>query len=253
MNTLIMLFLLLGLCVGSFLTVVIYRLPICLLQQKSNLSLWLPSSHCDYCFQPLTRISLLPFINFLILRGKSRCCNYTIPIRYPLIELATGITFLMLFLEYGLTLALFANLILASCLIALFFIDLDTFLLPHQITLPLILSGLIFNYNSVFCTFHAALLGAFIGYFFPAILAWLYLIFRKREGMGQGDFKLIAALGAWFGWQQLPLLLLFASLCAIVLAISLLLQKKMTLKTPLPFGPFLAMAGFLLIFYLQPP
>ncbi|MBD3670517.1 MAG: prepilin peptidase [Gammaproteobacteria bacterium] len=250
---------LLGLLVGSFLNVVIYRLPIMLRRDwqqqcrevlelepsapQSSFNLAQPRSQCPECANPIPAWHNIPLISWLLLRGRCRHCQASISIRYPLIELLSGVLSGLLAWRYGMDWTLLAALILIWSLIVLSFIDLEHQLLPDQITLPLIWLGLLFNQQGLFTDLNSALLGAVFGYLFLWSIFHIYRLLRGREGFGYGDFKLLAALGAWLGWQSLPLIVLLASVIGSLVGILLVLRRKHRISQPLPFGPYLAGAG----------
>lgn len=254
---------LIGLQIGSFLNVVIYRLPKIMERQwheqcydvfpdkipkpKSiavfNLSL--PRSHCPSCLTPLRIIDNIPILSWLFLKGKCHHCNAVISIRYPLIELLTavmvGITAYIIPGSYW----SLAVVVATFALIALCFIDIDTLLLPDQITLPLMWSGILLALIDVSpVSLQDAVIGAMAGYLSLWLVFQLFKLLTGKEGMGYGDFKLLAALGAWLGWQSLPMLILIASLAGAIGGIFIMRTKQTDKNTPLSFGPYLAVAGW---------
>lgn len=256
----------LGLLIGSFLNVVIYRMPKmmerewhknCLeLQGKeapaqSKLSLSVPRSACPKCQHPITALENIPVISYLLLGGKCKSCKTNISIRYPLVELLTGALLGFIAYQFGYTyITLFAWLFTLA-LITLTFIDFDTQLLPDDITLPLLWLGLLFNLNGGFTDLQSAVVGAIAGYLALWSIYWLFKLVTGKEGMGYGDFKLLAAIGAWFGWQLLPAVILLSSVLGSVIGIALILMKGKSGNTAIPFGPFLALGGIAALFFGQ--
>lgn len=254
-----------GLLFGSFFNVVIYRLPKMLEAQwqaeiawhqgkeaePARFNLAWPNSHCPSCQHALTWWQNIPLVSYLLLRGKCGFCKKSIPGKYPLTELATGVVWAGLTYLYGVNMNLLAALILASLLIILFVIDLETQLLPDLITLPGIWIGLLFNIRPVFCMLHIAVYGAVAGYMTLWIIGKLFTWLRKKQGMGHGDMKMLAMLGAWLGLFQLYYCLLLAVFVGLIMAGYFLIRKKMGKDTPMPFGPALALAGLVFLF-IQP-
>ena len=255
-----------GLMVGSFLNVVINRLPKmmerewhnnCLdlqgkeITETSKYSLVSPRSACPSCGHMISALENIPVISYLALKGKCRSCKAPIGIRYPLIEALTGILIGLVSWKFGYTsTALFAW-IFTFALIALTFIDFDTQLLPDDITLPLLWLGLLFNLNTGFTDLKSAVIGAIAGYLILWSIYWLFKLATGKEGMGYGDFKLLAAIGAWFGWQLLPAVILLSSVLGAVIGIALIVFTKRGRETPMPFGPFLAVGGIAALFLGQ--
>lgn len=255
----------LGLMVGSFLNVVIYRLPIImesrwrqgcfeLLEmegEKSDepLSLAFPNSHCPNCRSPIKPWQNIPVISYLVLKGKCASCATPIPKRYLLLELATGIMTMLLGFYFHVPVALLGVVLFTWALIALTMIDVDHQLLPDDITLPLLWLGLLFNVFDTYVPLADAVLGAIGGYLVLWSVFWLFKLVTGKEGMGYGDFKLLAALGAWMGWQALPLIILLSSVVGAVLGIIILASRGRSKDTPMPFGPYLAMAGWIALLW----
>ena len=253
--------LLLGLVVGSFLNVVVYRLPLMmqaqwrrdcceLLEQPApanepELSLAVPNSHCPACKAPVRPWQNIPVISYLALGGKCANCKVRISPRYPVVELLTGLLTLWLGLHYGASVQLLGAVLLTWALITLTLIDYDTQLLPDDITLPLLWLGLACNISGTFVPLADAVIGAIAGYGILWGVYWLFKLLTGKEGMGYGDFKLLAALGAWLGWQMLPLIILLSSLVGAVVGIALMVIKRRGREVPIPFGPYLAAAGWL--------
>lgn len=257
--------LVLGLIIGSFLNVVIYRLPVMMQREwteqchefleleddhkktsdnPATLNLAKPDSHCPKCKHELTAFENIPILSYLLQAGKCRNCKAPISLRYPLIEAVTGIVTLLIAYQYGYSWLTLAILILTWSLIVLTMIDYDHQLLPDDITIPILWLGLIINYFGLITTLEAAVLGAVAGYLILWAVYWLFKILTGKEGMGQGDFKLLAALGAWMGWQALPQIILLSSLIGALIGIGLILIKGRNKNIPIPFGPYLAGAGF---------
>lgn len=256
---------LLGLCVGSFLNVVIHRLPKMMEQEwqaqcaelrgepqseTAPLSLARPRSRCPHCGHGITAMENIPLISYLlILKGKCSGCGQRISPRYPLVELLTGLLSAYVAWHFGPTLQAAAALLLIWALIALAVIDLDTQLLPDSITLPLLWLGLLVNLGSGFVDLASAVLGAMTGYLALWSVYWLFKLATGKEGMGYGDFKLLAALGAWLGWQMLPAIILLSSVVGAIVGIALIVAARHGRNVPIPFGPYLAAAGAIALFW----
>ena len=260
--------LLVGLCLGSFLNVVILRLPRMLerewQQQAAELrgeampeheprfNLLTPRSHCPSCGHRLRAWENLPLLGWVLLRGRCAACGVRIPIRYPVVELITGLLTAAAVLRFGVSATGLGAVALSCALVALTFIDLDTQLLPDDITLPLLWIGLGFNLFGVFSTLESAVIGAAAGYLSLWSIYWIFRLTTGREGMGYGDFKLLAALGAWFGWQSLPAIVVLSSAVGAVTGIALILARRHARGVPIPFGPYLAGAGLLALYFAAP-
>ncbi len=253
-----------GLMVGSFLNVVIHRLPKMMEREWHNNCLELqgkeipetteytlahPRSACPNCGHKITALENIPVISYLfLLRGKCSGCKAGISMRYPLIEALTGLLIGLVSWKFGYTsLTLFAW-IFTFALVSLTFIDFDTQLLPDDITLPLLWIGLLFNLNNGFTDIKSAVVGAIAGYLILWSIYWAFKLVTGKEGMGYGDFKLLAAIGAWFGWQLLPAVILLSSVLGAVIGISLIVFTKRGREIPMPFGPFLAIGGIAALF-----
>lgn len=256
--------LLLGLMVGSFLNVVIYRLPKMLeqgwQQQCAELrgeaivpspayNLIVPRSACPHCHHAISAWENIPVLSYLWLRGKCKGCGAPISPRYPLIETLTALLCAYAAWHFGFGAAAVGALLLIWALVALTAIDFDTQYLPDDITLPLLWAGLLFNVFGTFTTLPNAVLGAAIGYLTLWTVYWVFKLVTGKEGMGYGDFKLLAALGAWLGWQMLPLILLLSSLVGAVVGITLIVALKRGRNIPIPFGPYLAGGGLIALFW----
>lgn len=270
-TVLIMLSIVLGLLVGSFLNVVIYRVPVMLqrewrqqccefleLDEKKFskdeptarhkvFNLVKPDSHCPQCNAPVRAWQNIPILSYALLRGKCAGCQKPISKRYPIIELVTGLLSGLVAWQFGATWLTLAFLVLTWSLISLTMIDFDHQLLPDNITLPLLWLGLLVNalLPETAVSVADAVLGAMIGYLSLWSLYWAFKLLTGKEGMGYGDFKLLAALGAWMGWQSLLLIVILSSLVGAVVGISLLLFRGRDRNIPIPFGPYLAGAGFI--------
>lgn len=258
--------LLFGLVVGSFLNVVIHRLPkmmerewhaSCLdLQgqqapEQPKYNLLVPRSTCPQCGHKITAMENIPVISYLCLRGRCKGCQARISPRYPLVELLTGLLSMGVAMQYGYSMLTLFALVFVFALVALTFIDFDTQLLPDDITLPLLWLGLALNIKYGFTDLTSAVIGAMAGYLVLWAVYWLFKLVTGKEGMGYGDFKLLAAIGAWFGWQLLPAVILLSSVVGSVIGIGLILLKGKTRQTAIPFGPFLALGGIAALFYGQ--
>jgi len=281
----------LGLFVGSFLNVVVHRLPRMLEREWAlqaadirgeeapeveHINLATPRSRCPHCGHmigaleniPLLSINLatprsrcphcghmigalenIPLLSFLFLRGRCSHCQAPISGRYPVVEALSGVLSAYAAWHFGFTPAAAGALIFIWSMIALAFIDLDTHLLPDNITLPLLWAGLIFNVVHTYTDLASAVIGAAAGYLVLWSVFWLFKLVTGKEGMGYGDFKLLAAIGAWLGWQHLPLTLLFSSLVGAIVGIALVAFARHNRSTPIPFGPYLATAGLIALFW----
>ena len=261
-----------SLMVGSFLNVVIYRLPVMMERawqaeiteysasqgqsfseseqpNKEPFNLVKPDSTCPKCQHKIRAWENIPVISWLFLKGKCSQCKTSIAIRYPLVELATGLLSTLAAWHFGFGLAGVAAVVATWLLIAMTFIDLDTMLLPDQLTLSLMWIGLLISIESPFVSTQDAIIGAAIGYLSLWSLFWAFKLLTGKEGMGYGDFKLLAALGAWVGWQHLPVVILLSSFVGAVVGITLLTLQGKDKSQPIPFGPYLAAAGFLTLLY----
>ena len=254
-----------GLLVGSFLNVVIYRVPVMLEREWTSqcktllesgdtckadadspaFNLITPNSHCPKCDAPIKAWQNIPVISYLMLGGKCSNCKTSISKRYPIIEFVTGLLSCLVIWHFGFSWQGGTMLLLTWALIALTMIDFDHQLLPDNITLPFLWLGLIANSFGIFCSLPDALWGAVFGYLSLWAVYWLFKLVTGKEGMGYGDFKLLAVLGAWFGWQMLPLIILLSSLVGAIVGIFLLVLKNKGKSAPIPFGPYLAAAGWI--------
>lgn len=253
-----------GLCVGSFLNVVVYRLPRMMEREwqaqcaslrgeapaaVEPLTLSRPRSRCPACGHPIAALENIPILSYLFLRGRCSACQARISPRYPLVEALTGGLSVFTVWYFGPTLAAGAALVLVWSLVALTFIDFDTQLLPDSITLPLLWLGLLFSLVGGFTSLPSAVIGAMAGYLSLWSVYWLFKLATGKEGMGYGDFKLLAALGAWLGWQMLPVIILLSSLVGAVVGIALMVLARHGRDVPIPFGPYLAAAGIIALFW----
>ena len=253
-----------GALIGSFLNVVIYRMPVmmerawedelALAQDKEpvtreRFNLVSPRSRCGKCGHKIAALENIPIMSWLALRGKCSACGTRISARYPLVELATALLFLACAWTFGPTLQTVSAMLFCALLVALTGIDLDTQLLPDQLTLPLLWIGLLLNIFGLFARLPDAVIGAAAGYLTLWSVYWLFKLITGREGMGYGDFKLLGALGAWFGWQALPMLLLVSSVVGAVVGIAILVVQKKGRNTAIAFGPYLAIAGLITLFF----
>ncbi|MES2820530.1 MAG: A24 family peptidase [Pseudomonadota bacterium] len=257
--------LLLGLLIGSFLNVVVYRLPKMLQRdwqdqareilelpaaaEGETFNLLLPNSRCPHCSHEIRPWENLPVISYLALRGKCSSCKAPISKRYPLVELACGLLSAYVAWHFGFTWQAGAMLVLTWGLLAMSLIDADHQLLPDALVLPLLWLGLIVNGFGLFTSLETALWGAIFGYLSLWSVYWLFKLITGKEGMGFGDFKLLAMLGAWGGWQILPLTILLSSLVGAVLGLLMLRLRNAETSTPIPFGPYLAIAGWIALLW----
>ena len=261
--------LLLGLVVGSFLNVVILRLPRRMQAELAEAcadlrneqaeplpNRWFgldylitPASTCPHCGHAIRAWENIPVLSYLLLRGRCSNCQTPISMRYPLVEAVTGLLSLGVVLHFGATPAALAALILLWGLVALTVIDLDEQLLPDQLTLPLLWLGLLVNIGGLFTDLSSAVIGAAAGYLSLWLVFQLFRLVTGREGMGYGDFKLLAVFGAFLGWQMLPLVILLSSLIGAIVGISLIVLRGRDRQIPIPFGPYLAAAGFVALLW----
>ncbi len=250
-----------SLLVGSFLNVVIYRLPIMMergwgeecreflklepTETQEKFNLLVPRSKCPHCGHQISSIENIPLLSYLLQKGKCRHCGAGISAQYPLIELMTGLLTVWVVVYFGYSLQSLFAVFLTWSLIALAIIDLRTTYLPDSITLPLLWAGLLINQQGVFVDINSSLYGAVAGYLSLWSIYHLFKLLTGKEGMGHGDFKLLAALGAWLGWQSLVSIILLSSIAGAIIGISLIIVKGRDKNIPIPFGPYLAIAGFL--------
>ena len=253
-----------SLLVGSFLNVLIHRLPKMMeaewhaqcaelrgesVPDAPRYNLWLPRSACPQCGHQITALENIPLLSWLWLRGRCSACSAQISARYPLVELLTAVLSAAVAWKWGVSVQTLGALLLVWTLIALAFIDLDTTLLPDSLTLPLVWLGLLVNLGGHFASLADAVIGAMAGYGVLWSVYWLFKLATGKEGMGFGDFKLLAAIGAWLGWQLLPVTLLLSSAVGAVIGIAMILLVKHDRRVPIPFGPYLAGGGLVALFF----
>lgn len=253
-----------GLMVGSFLNVVIYRLPEMMkrnwLQQCAELhgkaietlptfNLITPRSACPHCGHKITALENIPIISYLALRGRCSQCQARISPRYPIVEAVTALMSGFVAWHFGYSLITIAVLIFVWSLIALAVIDLNTQLLPDDITLPLLWLGVLVNMNDGFTDLHSAITGVMAGYLSLWSIYWCFKLITGKEGMGYGDFKLLAAIGAWLGWSMLPIVILFSSLVGAIAGVGLIIAAKLKKNIPIPFGPYLVGGALIALFW----
>jgi len=259
-----------GLCIGSFLNVVIHRLPKMMerewrtqcaelagvaeatdppVEASAAYNLVVPRSRCPSCGHAITALENIPVVSWLVLRGKCSACSAPISLRYPAVEVAAGLAAGYAAWRYGFSLAGAGAMAFCWVMIALTFIDLDTQLLPDDLTLLLLWSGLALNLGATFAPLPSAVVGAIAGYLSLWTVYWAFKLATGKEGMGFGDFKLLAAIGAWLGWQALPLVILLSSIVGALAGISLMIFTKHGRNNPIPFGPYLATAGLIALFW----
>ena len=258
--------LIVGLCVGSFLNVVVHRLPKMMDrawraqcaelrgdavpdENPPRYNLAVPRSACPECGHRIGALENIPIVSWLALRGACSACRKPISVRYPLVEALGGLLAAYAVWRFGPGAKGFAACVFLWTLVALTFIDFDTQLLPDNLTLPLLWAGLAVNLFGVFTPLRDAVIGAIAGYLALWIVYWLFRLIRGKEGMGYGDFKLLAALGAWLGWQMLPLIVLLSSIVGAFIGITLIVFKGRDHDVPLAFGPYLAIAGGIALFF----
>ncbi|HYP68955.1 MAG TPA: A24 family peptidase [Thiobacillaceae bacterium] len=254
----------LGLLVGSFLNVVIHRLPKMLeadwqyqcaelrgdaAVMPAAYNLWIPRSACPSCGHAISALENIPIISWLALRGRCRSCGSAIGVRYPAVELMAALLAVAVAWKYGPSMALVGSLVFLWALLALAFIDLDTTLLPDALTLPLVWLGLLFNLFGTFTTLQSAVIGAMAGYISLWLVYWSFKLLTGKEGMGYGDFKLLAAIGAWLGWELLPVTILLSSLVGALAGLLMIALVRHDRRIPIPFGPYLAGGGMVALFF----
>ncbi|MEN2471816.1 A24 family peptidase [Burkholderia sp. GS2Y] len=261
-----------GLCVGSFLNVVVHRLPV--MMQRAwqaeiaeatgntgaapddgyppRYDLWGPRSACPHCGHVLRAWENIPVVSYLMLRGRCRRCSHPIGIRYPLVELACALLAASSLAAFGPTVAALAAFALCAALLAMSAIDISTGYLPDSMTLPLLWAGLVLNLGGTFTSLRSAVIGAIAGYLFLWSIYWLFKWLRGIEGIGFGDLKLLAALGAWMGWAALPQVVLFAAVTGAIVGLVATWRGRMRFEEPIPFGPFLAAGGVATLFFGTP-
>lgn len=254
-----------GLMVGSFLNVVIYRYPARLKYQWSAQSYeWLhekeyteteppglitPGSHCGHCKAPVKAWQNIPILSFLLLRGRCANCQSAIGWRYPLVELLTGILSAVVVFQLGFNASAAFAVILTWVLVALTFIDIDHKLLPDNMVLPMLWLGLVLNIFNLYTDLHSAVIGSVAGYLFFWSVFQAFKLLTGKEGMGHGDFKLLALFGAWLGWQYLPQIILLSTVIGSVAGLALIVMRKSAIGQTIPFGPYIALAGWIALLY----
>ena len=253
-----------SLLIGSFFNVVIHRLPKMMeaewhvqcaelrgeaIADTPSYNLWLPRSACPQCGHQITALENIPLISWLFLRGRCSTCSAPISARYPLVELLVAVLSAAVAWKWGISMQTLGALLLVWMLVVLAFIDLDTTLLPDSLTLPLVWLGLLFNLNGFFVPLADAVIGAMAGYLILWSVYWLFKLATGKDGMGYGDFKLLAAIGAWLGWQMLPVTLLLSSVVGAVIGIAMIVLVKHDRRVPIPFGPYLAGGGLVALFF----
>jgi leader peptidase (prepilin peptidase)/N-methyltransferase len=254
----------LGACVGSFLNVVIHRLPRMMERdwraqcaelagqapaKEERYNLAVPRSRCPSCGHWIRAIENIPVFSWLFLRGKCSACGTRIGARYPLVELAAGVAAAYAVWRFGFSFGAFGAMLFCWIMLALAVIDLDTQLLPDDLTLLLLWAGLVFNLAATFTPLPGAVIGAVAGYLTLWAVYWAFKLATGKEGMGYGDFKLLGAIGAWLGWQSLPLVVLLSSVVGATVGIALIVFRSHGRDKPIPFGPYLAAAGVIALFW----
>jgi leader peptidase (prepilin peptidase)/N-methyltransferase len=232
----------LGAVVGSFLNVCIYRLP-------KDESIVFPPSRCPGCGKNIRWFDNIPIISWLVLRGRCRSCSASISLQYPLVELTNGLLSLALFMRFGPTLAFLILFLFCSAMVVITFIDLEHQIIPDVISLPGIVVGFVFSFFIPQLGWLNSLLGILAGGGSLWLVAWLYELLTKKEGMGGGDIKLLAMMGAFFGWKAIPFIIFVSSLTGTVIGVSVMLAQKKDSKLAIPFGPFLALGSIIYIFF----
>jgi leader peptidase (prepilin peptidase)/N-methyltransferase len=270
-----------GLCIGSFLNVVIHRLPRMMerdwreqcaelassagepqggslvplppnKEQQGRYNLFVPRSACPSCGRQIRALENVPVLSWIALRGKCAGCGARISLRYPAVEIAAGALAAYAAWRYGASLAALGAMAFGWSLLTLTVIDLDTQLLPDDITLPLLWAGLLLNLGGSFAPLASAVIGAIAGYLVLWSIYWAFRFATGKEGMGYGDFKLLAAIGAWLGWQKLPMVILFSSVVGALVGIGLMVFARHGREKPIPFGPYLAAAGLIAMLWGEP-
>lgn len=257
---------LLGLAIGSFLNVVIHRLPKMMERdwrsqcaeildgvappaQQQTYNLVVPRSRCPNCEHQITALENVPIVSYIALRGRCSSCRWRIPLRYPAIEVLTGLLSVLVVWRFGFTIQAGGALLLTWALIALSIIDFDTQFLPDSITLPFLWLGLAFNVADIYTTTEASVIGAIAGYLTLWSVFHLFRLITGKEGMGYGDFKLLAVFGAWLGWSALPLIVLLSSVVGAVIGVAMIALRGHDKNIPIPFGPYLAIAGWIALMW----
>ena len=257
---------LLGLVVGSFLNVVIFRLPKMMerdwreqcaeivdgqapARDQPAYNLVVPRSRCPSCGHQISALENVPVLSYLVQRGRCAECGWRIPLRYPVVELLTALLSVVVVWQFGFSIQSAGGLLLSWALVALAFIDFDTQYLPDSITLPFLWLGLVFNLRDSFATIQESVIGAIAGYLILWCVYHLFRLVTGKEGMGYGDFKLLAMFGAWMGWSALPLIVLLSSLVGAVVGVAMIALRGHDRNIPIPFGPYLAIAGWVALLW----
>ncbi len=255
---------LIGLVVGSFLNVVIYRLPLMMERgwrrdcealagkeavPEERFDLVMPRSRCPHCGHMVSARDNIPVLSYLLLRGRCRACGAHISLRYPAVEILTAVLTVVTALHFGFTWQGLFAVLLTWTLIALSFVDFDKQLLPDSITLPWLWLGLLLSLFGIYTDSHASIVGAVAGYLSLWLIYHLFRLLTGKEGMGYGDFKLFALFGAWLGWQSLPLIILLSSAVGAIIGLSLIVFRGRDRNIPIPFGPYLAIAGWIALLW----
>lgn len=257
---------LLGLVIGSFLNVVIFRLPKMMERDwrdqcveivdgephskaRPSYNLVVPRSRCPSCGHQISALENVPVLSYLVLKGRCAECGWRIPLRYPLVELLTAVLSVVVVWRFGFSIQAAGALLLTWALVALSCIDFDTQLLPDSITLPFLWLGLIFNMAGIFAALQASVIGAVAGYLILWSVYHLFRLVTGKEGMGFGDFKLLAMFGAWLGWSALPLIVLLSSLVGAIVGVAMIALRGHDRNIPIPFGPYLAVAGWIALLW----
>jgi leader peptidase (prepilin peptidase) / N-methyltransferase len=256
--------LLFGLLIGSFLNVVVYRLPVMAQRELDNyiaheagqelphpdrFNLMVPRSACPHCGHQITALENIPIVSWLFLRGRCSACKAPISPRYPVVEAVTGLLSAVLVWHFGSGWLGLASLVFAYFLISMTLIDYDTKTLPDDLTYPLLWLGLLINLDGTIVPLRDAVIGAMAGYVALWAVYWLFKLATGKEGMGYGDFKLLAALGAWMGWTMLPTIIILSSVVGAIVGICLIVFARRDRNNPIPFGPYLAAAGMIALLY----
>ncbi|KQV33251.1 A24 family peptidase [Massilia sp. Root335] len=256
-----------GLLIGSFLNVVVYRLPVMAQRELDNyiaheagkelphpdrFNLMVPRSACPHCGHRITALENIPIVSWLFLRGKCSACKAPISPRYPVVEAVTGLLSAVLIWHFGSGWLGLASLVFAYFLISMTLIDYDTKTLPDDLTYPLLWLGLLINLDGTIVPLRDAVIGAMAGYLSLWAVYWLFKLATGKEGMGYGDFKLLAALGAWMGWTMLPTIIILSSVVGAIVGIGLIVFARRDRNNPIPFGPYLAAAGMIALLYGTP-
>jgi len=256
--------LLFGLLIGSFLNVVVYRLPVMAQRELDNyiaheagkelphpdrFNLMVPRSACPHCGHQITALENIPIVSWLFLRGRCSACKAPISPRYPVVEAVTGLLSAVLVWHFGSGWLGLASLVFAYFLISMTLIDYDTKTLPDDLTYPLLWLGLLINLDGTIVPLRDAVIGAMAGYVALWAVYWLFKLATGKEGMGYGDFKLLAALGAWMGWTMLPTIIILSSVVGALVGICLIVFARRDRNNPIPFGPYLAAAGMIALLY----